>query len=356
MAPAVNPPASAPRNEPAPQTIVIYTQPFWSRLLGWSGWLGFAVCFFLLLGTRALFNDYFDTTGGIDEKFVQGADFANDKVAIISIEGVIVEGDGFVKQQIDRIRDDKSVKAIVVRVDSPGGTVTGSDYIYHHLTKLRKEKNVPMVVSMGGMAASGGYYVSMAVGDQKDAIFAEPTCSTGSIGVILPHYDLSGLMARFDVKDDSIASHERKQMLSMTRPLSAEHREIVQSHINDMFERFKSIIKEGRPVFRKDSEALEQLATGEIFTSTVALKHGLIDKVGFVEDAIDRAIQLAKLDKKKTRVVKFERPASLLDGLGVPVARQQTALDLPQMLDLAAPRTWYLATSLPAIASSRRAD
>src|SRR5688500_19769660 len=108
-----------------------------------------------------------------------------------------MEGDGFVKRQIDRIREDENVKAIVVRVDSPGGTVTGSDYIYHHLKKLRKEKNVPIVVSMGGMAASGGYYVSMAVGDEKDTIFAEPTCETGSIGVILPHYDLSGLMARY---------------------------------------------------------------------------------------------------------------------------------------------------------------
>jgi protease-4 len=341
---------------PVPQTIVVYTQPLWSRLLGWSGWLGFAVCFFLLLSTWALFGDYFDTTGGIEEKFVQGEELATDKVAIISIEGVIVEGDGFVKQQIDRIREDESVKAIVVRVDSPGGTVTGSDYIYHHLTKLRKEKQVPLVVSMGGMAASGGYYVSMAVGDQKEAIFAEPTCSTGSIGVILPHYDLSGLMSRFDVKDDSIASHERKQMLSMTRPLSEEHRQIVQSHIDDMFARFKDVIKEGRPVFQKDEEALEQLATGEIFTSTVALKHGLIDKIGFVEDAIDRAIKLAKLDAKQTRVVKFKRPVTLLDGIGMASVRQQTALDLPQLLDLAAPRAWYLATSLPAIASSRRAD
>lgn len=340
----------------APQTIVVYTQSLWSRLIAWSGWIAFAGCFFLLMGTWTLFSDYFDTTGGIEEKFVQGEDFATDKVAIISIEGVIVEGDGFVKQQIDRIRDDESVKAIVVRVDSPGGTVTGSDYIYHHLSKLRKEKNVPMVVSMGGMAASGGYYVSMAVGDQEEAIFAEPTCSTGSIGVIIPHYDVSGLLARYDVKDDSIASHERKQMLSMTRPLSEEHRAIVQGQINDMFGRFKSIIKEGRPVFQKDGEALEQLATGEIFTADVALKHGLIDKIGFVEDAIERAMQLAKLDKDETRVVKFKRPMTLFDGIGIASARQQAALDLTQLLDLSAPRAWYLATSLPTIATSRRAD
>src|SRR6187200_580421 len=146
------------------QTIVVYTQSLFSRLFGWVGWLGFAVCFILLLSTWSLFSDYFDTTGGIDEKFVQGQEFGTDKVAILSIEGIILDGEGFVKSQIDRIKEDKNVKAVVVRVDSPGGTVTGSDYIYHHLNKLRKEKKIPLVVSMGGMAASGGYYVSMAVG------------------------------------------------------------------------------------------------------------------------------------------------------------------------------------------------
>jgi protease-4 len=270
---------------------------------------------------------------------------------------VIYDGDGFVKQQIDRIREDKEVKAVVVRVDSPGGTVTGSDYILHHLKKLRDERELPIVVSMGGMAASGGYYVSMAASDEKNVIFAEPTCETGSIGVILPHYDVSELMAWAKITDDSIKSHERKQMLSPTKKMSDEDRAIVQAHINSMFERFKSIIKEGRPVFQKDGEALDQLATGEIFTADQALKHGLIDKIGFVEEAIDRAIELANLDSKETRVVRYRRTATLLDSLGIPLARAQASqLDLPQLFDLSAPRAWYLATSLPAIATSRRAD
>ncbi len=125
-----------------------------------------------------------------------------------------MEGDGFVKRQIDRVRKDAQVKAVVVRIDSPGGTVTGSDYIYHHLKKLREDRSLPLVVSMGSIAASGGYYIAMAVGDQEKSIFAEPTTTTGSIGVIVPHYDLSGLMARYDVRDDSISSHPRKQILS----------------------------------------------------------------------------------------------------------------------------------------------
>src|SRR5438045_8468491 len=102
---------------------------------------------------------------------------------------------------------------------------------------------------MGGIAASGGYYVSMAVGDKPDTIFAEPTCTTGSIGVMIPHYDISGLMKEYGVKDDSLATHPRKLMLSMTREMSAEERELVQSHIDDMFVRFKSIDQERRPHF-----------------------------------------------------------------------------------------------------------
>ena len=112
-------------------------------------------------------RDYFDVTQGIRERFHSGAEGGRDKVAVISVRGIILEGDGFVKRQIDRVRQDERVKAVVVRVDSPGGTVTGSDYIYHHLKKLREERNIPLVVSMGSIAASGGYYISMAVGDQE---------------------------------------------------------------------------------------------------------------------------------------------------------------------------------------------
>jgi len=117
----------------------------------------------------------------------------------------------------------------------------------------------------------------MSVGDETKSIYAEPTTITGSIGVMMPHYDVSGLLDELHVKDDSIASHERKLMLNMTKPMTAEHRAIVQGTINQMFDRFKEISKDGRPVFRKDPEALEQLATGEVFLADSAKKFGLID-------------------------------------------------------------------------------
>lgn len=339
---------------PHPQTIVIQQAGgsglFW-RLLALFGWMGFMLCAMFAIIQLMTVSDYFDTSGGIIEKHHSGSALASDKVAIISVTGLIADGEGFVKHQIDSVRNDRGVKAIVLRVDSPGGTVTASDYMFHHLTKLREERNIPVVVSMGSMAASGGYYVAMAVGDQEQSIYAEPTTTTGSIGVIVPHYDISGLLERFDVKDDSIASHPRKQMLAMTRPVPEEHRALIQEYVNESFDRFKDIVKKGRPKFREDSAALDELATGEIFTASKAKQNGLIDEIGFIEDAIDRAIELANLNKDNTRVIRFYQPASLLSlpGLAMSDARES---QLSMMLELSAPRAYYLATSLPPFATS----
>jgi protease IV len=341
------------------QPVVVYTQTAWSRFWSWLGWFGFVIVGLIVIGQWLVLADYFDTSGGVEEKYVSGDKMAQDKVAIITISGVITEAEGFVKHQIDKVKDDKHVKAVVVRVDSPGGTVSGSDYLFHHLKKLRDDKSIPLVVSMGGMAASGGYYVSMAVGDKPDTIFAEPTCSTGSIGVMIPHYDLSGLLAKFNIKDDSLATHPRKLMLSMTREMTSEERELIQAHIEDMFVRFKEIVKEGRPQFKNNPEALDKLATGEIFTATKALENTLIDKIGFMEDAIDRALELASLDKDKTKVVKFKRPVSLSDGLlfgRAPEGSAVQAVNLSLLLELSTPRAWFMCTSLPALVTTGRAD
>ena len=318
------------------------------------GWSGFLLCAFSLMNYFGAEADYFDTSEGIKEQFHSRSQSTQNKIAIIDVSGVILEGDGFVKRQIDRIRDDNNVKAAVLRIDTPGGTVTGSDYIFHHLVKLRKEKNIPLVVSMGSMATSGGYYIAMAVGDQKETIFAEPTTTTGSIGVIIPHYDLSGFLERWDIKDDSIASHERKQMLSMTRELSPEHRSIIQEYIDESFLRFKNIVKKGRPVFRDGTDNITDkatgtdLATGEIFSAQKAQKYQLVDKIGFLDEAIDRAAALAKLQPDSVRVVKYTKPASLLNITGL-AQQQGTGSRLQTLLEMSAPRAYYLTTSLPAL-------
>ena len=340
------------RSTNSPSTIVIH-QPrggIW-RVVTWVGWLGFFICLGLLIANFTLKDFSLLPNGGMREHFHSGNTNAKSKIAIVSVAGVIGDGHGFVKSQIDRIRKDKDVKAVVLRVNSPGGTVYGSDFIYHHLKKLRDERNLPFVVSMGGIATSGGYYVSMVVGNQEDSIYAEPTTTTGSIGVIMPHYDLSGLLKRFDVKNDAISSHPRKQMLSMTRAIPPEHREILQRHVDELFGRFKLIVQEGRPQFRADAAQLDTLATGEMFTAGQAVENGLVDKIGFIEDAIERAMELAKLDKDQSQVVNYSRQPTVVDMLGL-IRSQPTKLDLTSALELSAPRAYYLSSSLPPLVQS----
>ncbi len=136
-----------------------------------------------------------------------------------------------------------TLKAIVVRVNSPGGTITGSDYMLHHLRKLAEDTHIPIVVSMGGLAASGGYYVSMCVGDTPETIFAEPTTWTGSIGVIIPHYNVADLMKKWGIQEDAVASHHLKTMGSIARKMTEEERKIFQQLVDEGFTQFKDVIK-----------------------------------------------------------------------------------------------------------------
>jgi protease-4 len=339
-----------------PRVEVILRRSKFSVFAGWAGWIlaaGLAIGLFTLWSAT---KDYFDTSKGLTESFHSGDENADEKIAIIHVDGVIVEGDGYVKKQIDRIRDDEDVKAVVLRIDSPGGTVTGSDYIFHHLRRLRDERDLPIVVSMGGMATSGGYYVAMAVGSTERTIFAEPTTTTGSIGVIMPHYDVSGLLAEYKVKDDSVSTHPRKQMLSMTRPMNDEERKLVESYIGDSFERFKAIVREGRPGYQSDPPKLDALATGEIFAASKAKELGLVDEIGFIEEAIERAAELAKLpaNLKDVRVVEYNRPFSVASELGL--VQSRSADPLSAMLEASAPRAYYLSSTLPHLAATRRAD
>jgi protease-4 len=349
-----SPPSVPPPASPQPPVVIRQARRgFWWRLLAFLGWAGFGFAALVAVAQFFAFTSYFDNTHGITEKYHSGAKFATDKIAIISIEGIIADADGFVKGQIDRVRDDQEVKAIVVRIDSPGGTVTASDYMWHHLQKLREERKIPLVVSMGGIAASGGYYVAMAVGDQEQSIYAEPTTTTGSIGVMFPHYDLSGLLNRFDVRDDSLVTHPRKEMASMTKPMTEEHRALLQGYIDESLTRFKSVIQSGRPKFKQDASALDQLATGEIFSATRAKQLGLIDEIGFIEEAIERAKSLAGFADKDMRVVQYNRPSSLLD-LGLLAAAPQNARrsQLESLLELSTPRAYYLASTMPPLLSS----
>ena len=196
-----------------PQQIIIQQRtPLFGRFGKWLV-AALIVAVMFIIGLYSSYHSYFSPADAPQEKYHSLAEFATKKIAIIEVSGAIMEGeDSFAMKQINRVKDDDSVVGIVLRVNSPGGTVTGSDYIYHHLRDLVEQRKIPLVVSMGSVCASGGYYVAMAVGSQPDAIFAEPTTWTGSIGVIIPHFDVSGGLSKLGISEDSIASGPLKKM------------------------------------------------------------------------------------------------------------------------------------------------
>jgi protease-4 len=306
---------------------------------------------FLFLGFWSLSS--FEPSATVQEQFFSHNRYGNKKVAVLSIEGLIYQTDGFVKRQIDHaLKDAKAgnLQAIVLRVDSPGGTVAASDYLYHHLRKLREQTHIPIIVSMGGLAASGGYYVSMAAGDTPESIFAEPATWTGSIGVIIPHYDLSELLnEKLGVREDSITSKPLKGMGSLARPMTDQERAIFDSLVKDGYDRFREVVMQGRPEFRKDSSALEAVATGQVFTAQQAVDNGLVDRIGYIEDAIDRAIEVAGLDKNDVKVVKYQPEPTLLNVLIGSNMRQQQSFGPETLLEMSSPRAYYLCTWLPPI-------
>jgi protease-4 len=336
-----------------PIRVVIENGPKPSRFVRWLPWGLLAVSMVFNLSLFGLYVEYVPQAD-VNEKLVSHKVTAQDKVAIINVSGVIMSGEGFVKKQIDAVKKDKNVKAIVLRVDSPGGTITGSHFIYHQLREVVEQRKIPLVVSMGSYAASGGYYIAMAVGANDAAgvvagekvIYAEPTTTTGSIGVILPHYNVEGLLKEWKIENDSIKSHPLKDLGSITRKMSEEERKLLQTYIDESFGRFKDVVHFGRRHLKRSE--IDAAATGEIFTSTQALQRRLIDSEGFLEDAVKQAIKLARLGENEVRVVKYEPPATLWTILGGQAqARPAAGLDLAALLDLSTPRAYYLCSWLP---------
>jgi len=218
---------------------------------------------------------------------------------------------------------------------------------------MAAERQIPIVVSMGSLAASGGYYVAMAVGHRPDTIFAEPTTWTGSIGVMIPHFNVAKLLADWGVEQDSVLSHPLKGMGSITRKMTDEERAIFQALVDDSFARFKEVIKQGRAKFQADPAALDKLATGQVFTAQDAVKNGLVDRIGFQEDAVEQAIKLAGLSEDDVRVVDYKPEFSVVDLLLGQAKASRNGLDIGSLAELATPKAYYLYTWWPPLLSSR---
>lgn len=228
-----------------------------------------------------------------------------DKVAVIEISGGIY-GSQSVIDQIHRYQEDSSVKAIILRINSPGGAVAPVQEIYSELTKVQKK----IIVSMGSTAASGGYYIACAA----DWIFANPGTLTGSIGVIMqfPKYD--GLMKKIGIGREVVKSGKYKDSGSAYRELTDEEKELFQSTIDDVYEQFLDAILEGRQHQELGREQLEEVADGRLLSGRQAMGKKLIDDLGNLDDAIKYAGKLGGI-KGKPRVIKMKIKRSLMERL-----------------------------------------
>lgn len=236
-----------------------------------------------------------------------GSEEAKDRVAVIYAEGDIVSGEGGDDQigadrmceALRKARLDKKIKAVVLRINSPGGSALASDLIWRE-TKLIREAGKPLVVSMGGVAASGGYYIAAAA----DTIFAAPTTITGSIGVFgLAPYVGDFMRNKLGITVDRVTTGPYGDIMSLSRRMRPDERAIIQGSIDEIYETFVGIVSEGRRSAGQDlsRDSVHALAQGRVYTGRQAMALGLVDRMGDLDDAIASAAKLAKLQKFRLR-------------------------------------------------------
>ena len=233
------------------------------------------------------------------------------RVAVLPVSGVIMGDTAELFDQFCQgVEEDKSIKAVIVEVDTPGGSVAASDEILHRLQRLKARRGIPVVVSMAGYATSGGYYVSASA----DRIFARPTTITGNIGVLWPQYDVSELAGKYGVHENLIAAPRPgfKDAGSMFRPMSTEHRAYFQSLVDAAFAQFKAVVATGRT--GKLKQPIDQIANGKAYTADEALKLGLIDQVGYLDDARQWLVDQGHV-AENAAVVRYKATRSLLGML-----------------------------------------
>jgi protease-4 len=253
-------------------------------------------------------------------------------VAVIRIEGAIVTGKsrGGVPLQgglsgadtvtalVRQAAEDRDVRALVVRIDSPGGDALASDLIWHALVGVRR-RGKPVVISMGDVAASGGYWIAMG----GDAIVAEASTLTGSIGVVGLKPDLAGLLAKVDARAVTLKRGARADLFSLVRPWTADERAVIEKHMLAAYGLFLDRVAEGRKLPRPEVEALAQ---GRVWTGSQALERKLVDQLGSLHDALALARKRAGLAPGEAEVRRLEAPRGLLEGLDLGGARGASAV------------------------------
>ena len=241
------------------------------------------------------------------------------KVAIVDVDGLLLNRNigGFgsmgenpvalFREKLDALEADPGVAAIVLRINSPGGGVTACDIMTRDLRAFRERRGIPVVACLMDVGAGGAYLLASA----SDTVVAHPTTVVGGLGVILNSYNLQEAMGQFNVTARPVKAGKLVDAASPVRPLEPEELQMLQGMATEFHGRLKRQIHDGRPAVAVDAELFD----GRVITGEGAAKAGLVDRIGFLEDAVDRAVELAGLTKETARVVRYVRPRGVLDGL-----------------------------------------
>ena len=265
-----------------------------------------------------------------------------DAVAVVRVEGTILSGDsadsstdavsGTIISELENAAAEPSVKAIVLRVDSPGGSVTGSSQIWEVIDALEK----PVIVSMASMAASGGYYVSA----PADYIVARPDTLTGSLGVIMTVYDATELMDKVGLQVTAITSGENKAIGSMFTEMTLEQQAILETLIDESYTEFVRVIADGRGMSEED---VLVLADGRVYSGRQAFENGLVDELGNFDDAIAKATELGGI-QGEARIIEYERIPTfreMLTGFSTQIGKTDAQHALELFSEFTAPSLEY---------------
>lgn len=264
------------------------------------------VCFIVGMGIVAII---LFMARGRTEMFVLPS---RDSVAIIEVEGPIFDSEEPIKQ-LKRYVENDSVKALVIRLNSPGGAVAPSQEMFEELKKARGEGKT-VVVSMSSVAASGAYYIACAA----DEIYANPGTITGSIGVIAEFPNVQGLMDKIGIQFETIKTGKFKDTGSWHRPMDPEEEQLLQEMLMDVYEQFVEAVAEGRNM---PIDEVRKYADGRIFSGRQALEYGFVDALGTQSDAVKRAATLAGI-KGEPRIIKKEERAFPFGGFAEEMLRQ----------------------------------
>lgn len=251
--------------------------------------------------------------------------FVLDKIAIIDVDGVMANrqrrglmhsGENPVSlfiEKLDKAAADRSVKAVVLRLDSPGGTVAASDIMYHSLRQFKQKTGKPVVACVLSLGCSGAYYLACGC----DAIMAQPSSVTGNIGTVFQTVSVAGTMEKIGIKAVTIKSGELKDIASPLHDLSDDERRVLDGIIQDFSHQFFDVVREGRK--NMSEQKLHDVSDGRVFTAEQALQQGLIDKIGYLADGIEWAKNAAGV--RQAKVVMYHRPLGYVpNAYGVPTS------------------------------------